>query len=301
MFHKNFPKQILQGYLDRLRQDIKGLNDPQGIEALHQARVNARRLRMSIGFFKDQFSGEYLRSCRKDLRKFEKALGPSRDLDTELLFLTALSKGIKSPALVQGARRLLKQLHQEHTQLGPAVYQAVRTLKKKKTIKRMDKIIRLIPDYMPEAELAALIRKGGKKIQQRLDDMRSFERYAVKPGHANKLHQMRIAAKYLRYTMEIFRPFYSVHMDRYIESAHTVQNTLGDFHDTDVWAKSLVKQESRIKKKKGLRDGIRYFIDACEKSQPQKYRQFVITWKKMKQQDVWYNLTRYLLSHHPAR
>lgn len=89
-------------------------------------------------------------------------------------------------------------------------------------------------------------------IETRLGEMLNFEPYLDKVERVWELHQMRIAAKRLRYSMEIFQPVY----DRYtavgkdFESAtvqiKALQEHLGEIHDADVLVPRLEEHLVRL-------------------------------------------------------
>ncbi len=82
--------------------------------------------------------------------------------------------------------------------------------------------------YVPNRENAYLI------IRERLDELYSWESYADDPNNVRELHNLRIAAKRLRYSLEIFEdvlPAESVALRGEVEK---IQEELGDLHDSDV-------------------------------------------------------------------
>ena len=50
---------------------------------------------------------------------------------------------------------------------------------------------------------------------------------------------MRIAAKHLRYTLEVFRPLYGGAAAKFIAAAQQAQRRLGEIHDCNVWVEFL--------------------------------------------------------------
>jgi hypothetical protein len=82
-------------------------------------------------------------------------------------------------------------------------------------------------------------------ISARLDAMLTHEVHLGSPDHVDALHRMRIAAKQLRYTMEIFRPLYSgagqAQFDEALEEIKTLQDSLGEIHDADVLTPQLAR------------------------------------------------------------
>ena len=59
------------------------------------------------------------------------------------------------------------------------------------------------------------------------------------PDRVAELHAMRIAAKRLRYTMELFAPFYSDDFRAAITHVKKIQEQLGNIHDADVLVPQL--------------------------------------------------------------
>ncbi len=68
----------------------------------------------------------------------------------------------------------------------------------------------------------------------RLEDLYSWENFVDNPYNIVELHNMRIAAKRLRYTFEVFEDALPVACKPIHEELVRIQDELGDFHDTDV-------------------------------------------------------------------
>ncbi|MCX6362442.1 MAG: CHAD domain-containing protein [Armatimonadetes bacterium] len=79
-------------------------------------------------------------------------------------------------------------------------------------------------------------------IAQRLSEMLEWEPFIRDPAYVTELHAMRIAAKRLRYTMEIFAPYSGGGLEGLVESVKQLQETLGEIHDADVLAPELAGQ-----------------------------------------------------------
>src|SRR5579871_2100911 len=103
---------------------------------------------------------------------------------------------------------------------------------------------RPIPNPDPDAPLfvqAALI------IGTRLNEMLEYERTLEDPEAVYELHQMRIAAKRLRYTLESFQKVYATYspfgkeFDAAIETIKALQEHLGEIHDADVLVPRLTE------------------------------------------------------------
>ena len=68
----------------------------------------------------------------------------------------------------------------------------------------------------------------------RLEDLYSWESYVDNPYNIRELHNMRIAAKRLRYTFEVFEDVLPNQSKPIVEELVKIQDELGILHDTDV-------------------------------------------------------------------
>ena len=68
----------------------------------------------------------------------------------------------------------------------------------------------------------------------RLEEFEQWGRYADEPQRISELHNLRIAAKRLRYTLEIFADVLPPSISGSIEEVTKIQEELGTIHDTDV-------------------------------------------------------------------
>jgi CHAD domain-containing protein len=82
---------------------------------------------------------------------------------------------------------------------------------------------------------AAPLRPNAVRIvQTRLDELRSFAPAALEPSAATAQHDMRIAAKRLRYVLEIAGPCFGSEAKAARDAAKQLQGVLGEIHDCDV-------------------------------------------------------------------
>lgn len=94
------------------------------------------------------------------------------------------------------------------------------------------------PAYRADRPLSA---NAMRAIADRIDELLALERYIRDPLRVPELHAMRIAAKRLRYTLEIFEPFYAGRMAAPIAQVKSVQELLGAIHDADVLVPELLQ------------------------------------------------------------
>lgn len=73
----------------------------------------------------------------------------------------------------------------------------------------------------------------------RVEDLYSLAVYADNPLYSHELHDMRIAAKRLRYTLEIFEDVLPAQTADVIKEVTQIQEELGALHDSDVMIELL--------------------------------------------------------------
>jgi CHAD domain-containing protein len=79
-----------------------------------------------------------------------------------------------------------------------------------------------------------LAENAGRIVRVRLDEMRSFAPKALEPSATRKQHDMRIAAKRLRYVLEATEFCFGRSAQVARRRARDLQGILGELHDCDV-------------------------------------------------------------------
>ncbi len=88
----------------------------------------------------------------------------------------------------------------------------------------------------PEKPVAENARKI---LAVRIGEFYSFTPIVEDQAATEALHDLRIAAKRLRYTIELFRPVFGTAGERQIERVRAIQEVLGQLHDADVRIKLI--------------------------------------------------------------
>src|SRR5260221_13586069 len=71
-------------------------------------------------------------------------------------------------------------------------------------------------------------------LRQRLDEMYSYAQYVDSPDHIQELHDLRIAAKRVRYSLEVFEEFLPEKSKAFAATLTQLQDELGSLHDSEV-------------------------------------------------------------------
>ncbi|MEZ0293675.1 MAG: CHAD domain-containing protein [Solirubrobacteraceae bacterium] len=90
---------------------------------------------------------------------------------------------------------------------------------------------RAVPGLDPDGTLAD---NAERIVRVRLDELCSFMPRAADPEQIVALHDMRIAAKRLRYILELTAPCFGPYAEKAAKQAKDVQDLVGEIHDCDV-------------------------------------------------------------------
>jgi len=92
-----------------------------------------------------------------------------------------------------------------------------------------------------------LVENAARIVRTRLDEMRSFAPAALHPECANDQHDLRIAAKRLRYVLESTGFCFGDAADTARRRARDVQSVLGDLHDCDLMLPRVTRHVERLR------------------------------------------------------
>jgi CHAD domain-containing protein len=77
-------------------------------------------------------------------------------------------------------------------------------------------------------------QNAGIIARVRLEEVYEWSRYVDSPYAVREMHNLRIATKRLRYTLEIFADFLPDDCKAVVKELEQIQNELGELHDSDV-------------------------------------------------------------------
>jgi CHAD domain-containing protein len=229
-------RKVLRFHLARMLAREEGTRTGLRIEDLHGMRVATRRMRAAWRVFGDGFRLGRTRRMRRRLREVAARLGAVRDLDV----------------LIQAAEAHRATLPEDDTAaFAPLVHawsddrETARLL----LMRELDSSAysRLVEEYriFVTAEGAAVLAPAspvaphrvrdtaGSRIWLAYEQVRGYES-VLRWADIETIHQLRIAGKWLRYTLEFFREALGPEADQLIPRVVALQDHLGWLHDADV-------------------------------------------------------------------
>jgi CHAD domain-containing protein len=274
----------------RHREAALNWKDPEGV---HDMRVLSRRLRSSINDFRP-----YLRKGslpRPKLRTIAGRLGEVRDIDVALIALQQLRSKTKGPT-ADGIKLLAAGLRARRrmarTTLTNALQEQAIEDFRKEFLAKLRAMLIVVPSE-PHTEtyaspLAVSFRSlGSDIISVRLKDFVSASPCLYMPYQIKKLHELRILAKRLRYSIELFALCGGKEMEAMAKEVAQLQTSLGELHDCDVWIQDLGSRLKRTARKTSIeepelhmRAGATWLLKHFAAARTEHYRDAVSRWEQ---------------------
>ncbi|MDY0170935.1 MAG: CHAD domain-containing protein [Thermoguttaceae bacterium] len=291
----------------RLSAQFEGIRAAEDIECIHRARVASRRLRAGLRMFQDHLQPEVYRRWRKHIRRVTSGLGDARDKDVQIEFLCRAFCELHEASLFPGVARLLADLEKQRERVQPKVVEAVDRIERSRVLDEMQAALKEVrgtgKSDKAVSRSAAVYREAEQRINAQLEELLGHEGGLADPSASAEHHAMRIAAKRLRYTIEIVKPVYDKSLDAMLKAVKRIQTLLGDIHDCDVWAERLdvfaERQRQRIIDRFGhegpyarLAVGIRHLQDARAHDRKALFCELAGYWAELTRQGAWDELRR---------
>ncbi|CAG0926338.1 hypothetical protein TFLX_00013 [Thermoflexales bacterium] len=234
-----FGLEALQERLPALTKEVEGVRTANDIEYVHRMRVASRRVRNALALFGEDLPRKHYDNWRDEIRRITRALGAARDTDVQIAWLQDFLTRLSDEAQRVGIERLLLRLRQQRALAQNKVGKALDRVEDKRILDDMSETLHELLVYARVYEVESLptdlYRRANEAIRLRLEELLTYEPHIAYPERTAELHQMRIAAKHLRYTLEVFNPLYEKALRKPIKIVKEIQELLGEVHDCDVW------------------------------------------------------------------
>ena len=287
----------------RLRERALDFSDPEGV---HDMRVASRRLRSAI-----RDSMPYLRKTKlsapaRQLKEIADKLGEVRDDDVAIIALEKLQKKL-SGEVSSGLQRIIDAQKAEReiarteltstmsssaiSELEPAFLEAIGAS--------------VTPAAAPPTKTRPAKKSGsGYKVfaraalLRRLKELERLSTSLYEPHEVKPLHEMRMAAKRLRYALDLFGHCWGESLEVFSRQVAKLQTSLGELHDCDVWIEHFGKRLRRVKTKPGEqatppdeRDAMIWLLSHFTRLRTKHFRAALARWHEWESKDFCNRLT----------
>jgi CHAD domain-containing protein len=217
--------ELLRTRADRFSRTLRGLEQGD-VRALHRARVTTRRLREILPIL--CIDGVRGRKLIRRLKKTTSRLGTVRELDVLLLLIDELHDARREHAAALGRVAMAVAVTRDEARKQLFGHASVHEMRR--TARKLDDVV---GELAGEAEQPAKALRGAieARVARRAERLAAALRRAGAVYLPERLHVVRIAAKKLRYSVELAAEITASDRAADVRVLRGTQNVLGRMHD----------------------------------------------------------------------
>ena len=255
------PNQNFLSFVEIIERELPLVCAGNQIEPLHQLRVTLRRLRNGFWIYKHELPRRSLVLWKKGIREASKPCGQCRDLDVQIQYLENMMKGV-SVKEAEEFKVLINRLQQKRLRKHRAMHTALVKFRRGNVLKSLKRF------FMSPQGLSLDTRRNFTQgqVSTRYQKLYLSATPFPEEGDVVGLHQMRIQAKRLRYTLEFFKRLDRQITGKTIQRVIDLQRVLGQIHDFDVWQAEWTNPPRQL-------------LSECRQARQQGYLRLRTLWK----------------------
>jgi CHAD domain-containing protein len=258
-------ESALESVLSERVRDLRRLlphvvSGQEQVDAVHQARVTTRRLKAAVDLAEPVLSDHARKDFARALRRLRRELGPLRDVDVMLEHLRELDADARH---LDAVRWLTGQLERQRAELQGHCCKKLSTRSRLSGLRAWDKLREQVRQEEPSireqaaavvpVQLAAFHDRAGEIARFRASHTDHAPDTAAAGAAPNgstgtdstaaigpDVHQLRIAGKLLRYTLELAEPLGYRLSPSVLRTFKQLQESLGLWHDNVVLGERAV-------------------------------------------------------------
>ncbi len=248
------------------------------IEGVHQMRVSIRRLRSALRDFSPLMKSSLLNQSKKELKRLADTLGNARDQDVAMAALEKLRDQANHEKIKQDIEKKLEK----RRKLRKATQHELEKILAESSLSDLtEDFSKAIDDAIKKSkklsELTAS-EAGREVISNSLLEFCDLSASLYNPFNCEKLHELRISAKRLRYAIELFTICWGEQISPFAKEITEMQTALGELHDSDIWIENLSQRLSQEKGKKRSADF--WLLSKFTRNRTKHYRAALRLWSR---------------------
>jgi CHAD domain-containing protein len=227
--------------------------DADEVEAIHKLRVTTRRLQALLDLLRIGKDEAGVGKVKKKLRNLRRKLSEVRNYD---VFLSMLEQEAANRRSLQNPfEALTKELHHRRAKLASKIHKPIQAVDAYQIAKSLglhlngqDAQTRKAekhkqyqnPSFAGIADDKAILQHTAERLEQRLEEFLILAVQALPTTHPEELHQLRIAAKRLRYLLESASEMGFDSTATVLNWLCTLQDKIGDWHDLEAIENEII-------------------------------------------------------------
>lgn len=289
--------QAIGQYLRSFSKQYRAACAKGNVAAVHELRVNARRLRNTFKTYSLLFSKKKLKRIDKLLQKAAAQVSALRDLDVLIQFLLSYKKKVRSKSGQTEVQHYISAMRKKRQVLLPSVTKGLNQFKSDLDLRRLTLAVKKQARQPHKFGRARLRRVFEKRIFRTVRELLEFHPVVRHPEKKAELHAMRIKAKHLRYTLENVGRYYDSRIKAYTQEALFFHKILGEIHDYDVWSSMIERDRSGQKSGPAMKQTLGLLQEYCQRMRAHAYRRFVQRWDKLNKNRFFEDLLELIYAH----
>jgi CHAD domain-containing protein len=255
---REFASEMALYFTGAIFDNLEGAKSGE-VEPLHDMRVASRRLRETLRLFQQYYAPARFSKLTRKARKTTRVLGLPREMDVnlELLRRCQFAGGLVVHATCEHLlalfeveqARLKRRMLREFERLELKEFENDLRLLADSAVPPRSKTHRLFAEHQ-SAEFELFMQQLAQLLLDKGKPLVEFEATPDSLQNDNRLHELRIRTKKLRYALEILKPLLpATSGEPPIELCRALQDVLGEFHDHTVLIERLQRHQQELLQK----------------------------------------------------
>jgi len=255
---REFASEMALHFTGAIFENLEGAKSGE-VEPLHDMRVATRRLRETLRLFQQYYAPARFKKLFRKARKSTRVLGLPREMDVnlEVLRRCQFAGGLVVHATCEhllalfeaDQARLKRRMLRKFERLELKEFENDLRLLADSAVPPRSKMHRLFAEHQV-AEFELFMQQMPQLLLDKAKPIMEFEPTPDALQNDNRLHELRIRTKKLRYALEILKPLLPVTSgEPPIEFCRTLQDVLGEFHDHTVLIENLQRHQQDLLQK----------------------------------------------------
>jgi CHAD domain-containing protein len=255
-------ESLLKRHLRAVRASIAGALDGE-VDDVHNVRVSSRRLRELLPVVAGQSPSRKVKRLRRFARKLTRTFGPVREMDVAAELLAALA----AHRHLQGIAAVRRTLTSERDRRRRMMLERMDRVDLTRKLDRLAEPEKMVGLEDLQREAPALVAARMLARAARLEETIEAAGSLYEP---ERLHQVRIAVKKLRYSLELVPELRLGQVGPDLKRLKAAQDLLGSLHDLEVLAAF-----ARSLDVKGTRRRLQKLVGVLDEELRQHHAQFL--------------------------